>query len=927
MPGKSSDHPPATISSSGMQPRFVRSTTYGATASADKARFSRSRAYSAAASAWPAVRAPRCLHSLLAVLRLRRSKRATAAVTVAALVVALLVFALALRMLHPRGLGRLQVGVEEVTTGVLDLTSQYAGLSRKHGGVVEIGAGNVRMGNETGVVLEGPEGDDDADGKPVSALAASRLPVDTADGVTEKRPVPSEVGTLAMDEERKKYTAEKMSVIVLFHNEYDSLKYALNSWIEKGLIDYADEVLFFLNGVRSAAEFKQKIPDYTDRIPVEKRSLHVSPENMRLGLAITKMIELTKYDYVLLMEKDWELIEERPVMQSRLDDSKVIVGSGVADLVRHRHRYNPGVPLHALIMHEGRERSILTQQKNLLCFVHHWQKDPTVMYPGQGIMYRCGGAERKVEEVDIYCSSSVYCQWTNNPGVFKKKWFMEEVGERYKKEYQIEFNKHGKTSPFLDFEYYTNWRSYAWTDKNFTVAVGTGLFRHAETEHRHFNTFWYAHYRLTQDMVEIRDSYLKNETSFKAQGGVHYDPASPSPPPMMVRYPVDFVRRYHYKDMFTGDLDGQRKLINEIYQPYLDNYRILTEEEWAKTGPNSAKAKKAVDWRIEVTGLHHKAEKAMMLAPPEQPHEMSITLITSLLDLGRDGLAADGYQFRREFKMYLDSMQQWLKHVYPKVVYTSKQIADEMLKTMSEESKKTTKFVITSRAELRTKWLGPDNYDRVQKLRTSKEWLERASWLANSPQAGLDDYNPLVMSKLFMVRDAARNNYFNTSHFVFLDAKHNCMNPKIMTPKNDHILRAHMFNKFLLTTFDYTPASEVHGFEYKAFNHYCNIKEAEKRQLVRVGRGGIFGGPAYVIEYIAAMYDVLLTATLREGLMGTEENILSIVKYQVSHYVDEFSNNWACPDKVQGDHSCPKLKSQGYNCAIFDWVARNATRD
>lgn len=844
-------------------------------------------------------------------------------------------------MLHQTSLSRLQASVEDVKVGVLDLTNQYATLKHKHPqstlsvastavAVEDMGGGKVRMGNDTGEVMNGPEGDDEDDeGEVVPNVESntSRLPVDTEDGVSQKRPIPPEVGSLAMVEERKRYAGEKMSIVVLFHNEYDSLKYALQSWIDKGLVDYADEILFFLNGVKSEADFKERIPDYADRIPEEKRSLHVSVENLPLGIAISRMIELTKYDYVLLMEKDWELIEEQPVMQSRLDDSKVIVGTGVADLVRHRHRYNPGVPLHALIMHEGRERSILVQQKNLLCFVHHWQKDPTEMYPGKGIMYRCGGAERNVEEVDIYCSSSVYCQWTNNPCVFKKKWFIDEVGERYKTEYKIEFDKHGKSSPFLDFEYYTNWRNYAWTDKNFTVAVGTGLFRHAETEHQHFNTFWYAWFRLSQDMTEIRDSYLRNETNFKALGGIHYDPASPSPPPMMVRYPVDFVRRYHHKEMFTGDVDGQRKLINEVYEPFLKNHRILTEEEWAKTGLNSKKAKEVVDWRTEVTMLHNKVEKAMMLAPPEQPHEMNITLVTSLLDLGRDGLTADSYQFRREFKMYLDAMQNWLKHEYPKVVYTSQQIADEMMKTMTDEAKATTKFAITTREELRSKWLGPDNYDRVQSLRASKDWLGRASWLSNSPQAGLDDYNPLVMSKIYMVRDAARNNYFNTSHFLFLDAKHNCMNPKLMSPKNDHILRAHMFNKFLLTTFDYTPADEIHGFEYTAFNRYCNMKNPETRQLVQVGRGGIFGGSSYVIEYIAAMYDAVLTATLQEGLMGTEENILTILKYQVPQYVDNFSNNWACPDQISGDHKCPHLKTQGYNCAIFDWVARNAVRD
>lgn len=723
--------------------------------------------------------------------------------------------------------------------------------------------------------------------------------------------------------DREKYTSAKMSIVVLFHNEYDSLNTALSSWIKNRLIDYVDEVLFFLNGVRREAEFHRRVPDFEANIPVEKRRLELSPENLPLGLAITRMVELAKHDYVLLLEKDWELIENEQLMRSRLDDSKVLVGSGVAHLVRHRHRQNPGVPLHALIMHQGREDSIFRQQPNLLCYCHHWMKDPVNNYPGKGYMWHCGGKERNVDEDEVWCSTSEYCNWTNNPGVFLKKWFMDEVGERYRKEYTIEKDKHGTSSPFLDFEYYTNWRRYAWTDKNFTVALGTGLFSHSESEHQHFNTFWYAHYRLITDLEEIRRFYLKNETKFKQMGGVHWDRNFDEPPSMMERYPVDFVRKFQHAPMFTGSLESQVEAVNGVYSKYLDKYRV-TWDEWDMNGDAPAKSKLTVDWRGYITSLHHTVEKAMMLVPPIQPHEMNITLVTVLLDLGRDALEDDAYKFRRDFKMYLDALEDWLKHKYKKVVYTSKDIEEEMLKRMSPEAKESTKFVHTTKEEFASRWIGPDNFAKIQEIRTSEEWRGRAEWLGNSPQAGLEYYNPLVMSKMFIMRDAARKNLWNTTHFLFIDSKHNCRNPEQFTPLNDHIVRAHMFEKFLLTTFDYTPADEVHGFAYEKFNAYCNMQDPSKRQMVRVGRGGIFGASAFVLEYITAMYDIALTATLREGLMGTEENILSIVMYNVRQYVDEFSNNWACPDNLERDHKCPNIKHQGYNCAIFDWVKRDA---
>lgn len=513
--------------------------------------------------------------------------------------------------------------------------------------------------------------------------------------------------------------------------------------------------------------------------------------------------------------------------------------------------------------------------------------------------------------------------------MFDRRWFIENVLDEYEREYKIEFEKFGKTSPFLDFEYYTNWRAYAWTDKNFIVALGAGLFSHDEKdEQKYFNTLWYAHYRLTVDLEELRNQYLSNETSFKALGGVHYDPDSPYPPTMRERYPVEFVRAYQWPDVYTGTLEDQRLMINNVYKPFLDNHRILNESEWSSRGPKSKKMTMFVDWRGYITDIHSTVEKARLIVPPDQPHEMTITLVTTLLDIGRDSLKEDEYEFRRDFQIYLDAMEKWMGHKYRKVVYTSKDIANELRKKMNKEAIESTVFEYTTVDELRTRWLGPDNYADVEKIRMSDEWVKRASWLQNSPQAQLRDYNPLVMSKMFMMKDAARRNHWNTTHFLFLDAKHNCQNPKAMTPKNDHIIRAHMFDKFLLTHFDYTPKAEVHGFEYTAFNQYCNMDNPAEQGIVKVGRGGIFGGSAFVIEYISAMYDVALTATLREGLMGTEENILSILLYQVPQYIDGFNNNWACPDEIRNDHYCERMRDhQGYNCAIFDWILRNAVQD
>lgn len=47
-------------------------------------------------------------------------------------------------------------------------------------------------------------------------------------------------------------------------------------------------------------------------------------------------------------------------------------------------------------------------------------------------------------------------------------------------------------------------------------------------------------------------------------------------------------------------------------------------------------------------------------------------------------------------------------------------------------------------------------------------------YLATAPQSRLQGYDPLVMSKILMLRDAARLNPFKTKNFVFLDSGHMC---------------------------------------------------------------------------------------------------------------------------------------------------------
>lgn len=59
-------------------------------------------------------------------------------------------------------------------------------------------------------------------------------------------------------------------------------------------------------------------------------------------------------------------------------------------------------------------------------------------------------------------------------------------------------------------------------------------------------------------------------------------------------------------------------------------------------------------------------------------------------------------------------------------------------------------------------------------------------------------YNPMVMSKLFWTRDAARLNPFNTESFLWIDGGHLCNDPAGITPDKMSIFTYH-FDKTLIT--------------------------------------------------------------------------------------------------------------------------------
>ena len=251
----------------------------------------------------------------------------------------------------------------------------------------------------------------------------------------------------------------------------------------------------------------------------------------------------------------------------------------------------------------------------------------------------------------------------------------------------------------------------------------------------------------------------------------------------------------------------------------------------------------------------------------------NITLVTGIWNIGRDELK-EGWS--RPFQHYLDKFSQLLDVDANMIIFGDEELKDFVF---SKRSRENTQFITRPLSWFR------DNefFDMIQKIRNSESWSNQVGWLKESTQARLENYNPLVMSKVFLLNDAKIMDQFNSEYLFWIDGGlTNTVHPGYFT--HDKVLNklSKHISKFSFVCFPYDAETEIHGFEYNKLNSIAGDK------VTKVARGGFFGGPKDSIGDINGIYYSLLKTTLEEGYMGTEESIFSIMCYKHSDIINYF---------------------------------------
>jgi hypothetical protein len=237
-----------------------------------------------------------------------------------------------------------------------------------------------------------------------------------------------------------------LSIGILSWHSGQTLIDTLHSYYINGLFDLVNDVTILFQEVTD--EDKQ----IADHFSIPYIGLD---ENIGIGKGFTQLTENTQTDNILLLEHDWLLIESTETTYNRLTSGLELINDGF-QTVRYRHRAHPGFPLFTEGVYKGNELNHYDPGMDLvsphLLDSIHWLENPEELF-----------SDKIQKQNDYFVTTSRWGNWTNNPCLFKKQFYLDTVTQFAGGGIDLE----GKIS---------GW----WARQDYKVAHGEGLFMHKD---------------------------------------------------------------------------------------------------------------------------------------------------------------------------------------------------------------------------------------------------------------------------------------------------------------------------------------------------------------------------------------------------------------------------------------------------------------
>ena len=233
-----------------------------------------------------------------------------------------------------------------------------------------------------------------------------------------------------------------MTIGILSWGAHETLEQTLDSYRFFGLdkLDN-DRIIFFQNISDSDFEIARKY----DWMPFG------SSDNIGIAGGYQALVNAAEGDEFLFLENDWKLLE-RP--HRVLSDARFLLHTNQADIIRLRHRSNPGYPLWTL-QFQGHEDDRPT---HLLDSVH-WVEYPDAQFPGKIRHQKVFASALDTKGTDWYLANAHFANWTNNPHMAYTSFLKQTI------------------VPLLSGDIERNLQGW-WEQQDYIVAQGSGLFQH-----------------------------------------------------------------------------------------------------------------------------------------------------------------------------------------------------------------------------------------------------------------------------------------------------------------------------------------------------------------------------------------------------------------------------------------------------------------
>ena len=305
----------------------------------------------------------------------------------------------------------------------------------------------------------------------------------------------------------------------------------------------------------------------------------------------------------------------------------------------------------------------------------------------------------------------------------------------------------------------------------------------------------------------------------------------------------------------------------------LDKYNIkFIRAEWINLTPEEQK--EALDYfekhnYVTDVGMNIDAVKREIYDELDQKQNISesvsnFTIVSGLWNLNREGRGFDSH--------YLPRFREFLQIPHPMILFLPEYLHEEVWKVRTPNNTTVIKYELED-----IKKIYEPHWEKTQEIRTSEAWINitgENGWLKTSPQATLEYYNPIVQSKMFLLHESIISNPFNTDYFYWIDAGLTNTVPSTHLIENNALETLSLYsNPFLFLSYPYQATDEIHGMDYK------KMVEIVGQEVEYVCRGGLFGGHKEQIREANAEYYSLLSSTLSQGIMGTEESLFCMMSY------------------------------------------------